>query len=271
MRRCDHKFAFTLVCRCASALKSQPQSHSTAQRLRRSPQPKSSPLLPFPVVPARPIARYLLECSQPGRGENENPLLSWLVRASCAGPLVAAGPPSPIVVSEAGPDDRAGCFQYALCTPPACRTIRCHRSASTARWCHSVVCGARRCQIEAQSRARCKSQCQRHALCTQASRHLDQLSFATGSWWNRQTTTHYLKHTKFHKHRRNCPQHVSCGTVGLRLPNGLAASSNSLAQPVNGGENIPATIGRPWLGYLPAMVKAGAWMMTTPCAGLPLA
>src|SRR5215469_18394962 len=85
------------------------------------PQPKSSPLLPFPVVPARPIARYLLECSQPGRGENENPLLSWLVRASCAGPLVAAGPPSPIVVSEAGPDDRAGCFQYALCTPPACR------------------------------------------------------------------------------------------------------------------------------------------------------
>ena len=217
MRRCDHKFAFTLVCRCASALKSQPQSHSTAQRLRRSPQPKSSPLLPFPVVPARPIARYLLECSQPWRGENENPLLSWLVRASCAGPLVAAGPPSPIVVSEAGPDDRAGCFRYALCTPPACRTIRCRRSASTARWCHSVVCGARRCQIEAQSRARCKSQCQRHALCTQASRHLDQLSFATGSWWNRQTTTHYLKHTKFHKHRRNCPQHVSCGTVGLRL------------------------------------------------------
>jgi hypothetical protein len=52
--RCDHKFFFTLVYRCASAPKSQPQSHSTAQRLRRSPQPKSSPLLPFPVVPAQP-------------------------------------------------------------------------------------------------------------------------------------------------------------------------------------------------------------------------
>src|SRR5262249_2063535 len=32
---------------------------------------------------------------------------------------------------------------------------------------------------------------------------------------------------------------------------------------------FPLQSGQPWLGYLPAMVRAGARMMTTPCAGPP--
>src|SRR6516165_12126853 len=117
-----------------------------------------------------------------------------MARAGAEVHPVCASPHSLIVVCELG--DRAGCVPHAPCTPPTCRTIRCRRSASTARCCHSVVCDAPRCQIEAHTRARCKIRSQRHALCIQASRHLDQLSFARGSWWNRHTTAHYLKHTK---------------------------------------------------------------------------